>query len=145
MDFRERVLRWLLGFVSVSHLVLGGGAFFSSGFRVQVGRLYGAEVAWTPELGYVAAMGAAFMVGLGIAGLAAAREPVRYRAVVIGFAVVLLLRVVQRLTQLGAIEQVFGIPVWRTVVNAVFFAALAVALLGLVVAEARDRLATGTP
>ncbi|HSR42532.1 MAG TPA: hypothetical protein VLL48_10175 [Longimicrobiales bacterium] len=129
MDLRARALRWLLWFVSVSHLLLGLGAFLSAEFRLWVGRLYGADLVWTDELGYVAAMGAAFMVGLGVAGVAAARDPARHRAVVMAFAVVLLLRVAQRLAQPGAIEELFGIPVWRTVANAVFFAALAAALL----------------
>jgi hypothetical protein len=72
MDLRLRILQWLLWFVAVSHLVIGGGAFLSRGFQVQM--------------------------------------PV---------------------TQLDAIEQVFGIPAWRTVGNAAFFGALGVALLVL--------------
>jgi hypothetical protein len=137
MDLRRRVLQWLLWFVAVSHLVIGGGAFLSRGFQVQMARFYGAELVITPELAYIAAMGATFMVGLGVAGIAAARDPLRYRAVVAGFAVVLLLRMLQRVTQLDTIEQVFGIPAWRTVGNAVFFGALGLALLVLLATTRR--------
>jgi hypothetical protein len=53
--------------------------------------------------------------------------------VVTALAVVLLLRVIQRVVQLDHIEQVFGIPASRTIANAVFFGALAVALVVLLV------------
>lgn len=141
MDVRRRALTVLLWFVALSHLFIGLGAFLSSGFQVQMARFYGAQVPWTDELSYLAGMAATFMVGLGVAAAAAARDPLRYRAVVAALAVVLLLRVLQRITQLGHIEQVFGIPPWRTVANAVFFGALAVALAVLLAMELRGRTA----
>lgn len=137
-------LKALLWFVALSHLVIGLGGFLSPGFQEQVARLYGADLEWNVPLSYLAQMLGAFMVGLGVAGVAAARDPLRYRAVVVGFAVVLLLRVLQRLLQLGQIEATFAIPAARVVVNAVVFAALAIGLLVLLVMATRDARAAAT-
>lgn len=137
MNGTLRALKALLWFVALSHLVIGVGGFLSTGFQEQIARLYGADLAWTGPLSYVAQMLGAFMVGLGVAGVAAARDPLRYRAVVVAFAVVLGLRVVQRLFQLELIEATFAVPTARVIVNAVVFALLAIALLVLLVRVSR--------
>lgn len=144
MNGTLRALKALLWFVALSHLVIGLGGFLSTGFQEQVVRLYGADLEWNVPLSYLAQMLAAFMVGLGVAGVAAARDPLRYRMVVVGFAVALLLRVLQRLLQLGQIEATFAIPAARVVVNAVVFAALAIGLLVLLVMATRDARAQPT-
>lgn len=139
MNDTLRILKVLLWFVALSHLVLGLGGFVSPGFQEQVARLYGADLEWSVPLTYLAQMLGAFMVGLGVAGVAAALDPIRYRAVVVGFAVVLLLRVLQRLLQLELIEATFAIPPGRVVVNAAVFGLLAIALLVLLALASRSR------
>lgn len=143
MDRPRTPLAVLLWFVALAHLVIGLGGFISQDFQEQVARLYGAGIALTPEMSYVIRMLAAFMIGLGVAGVAAARDPLRYRGLVIGFAVIFLLRALQRLLFLGSIESMFAIPAWRTVWNAVFFAALGVVLLALLFRQARGGAGEG--
>jgi hypothetical protein len=137
----QRLLKVLLWFVALSHLVIGIGGFLSPVFQQQMAMLYGAQVEWSGQLSYVVRMLAAFMVGLGAAGVFAARDPLRYQGVVMAFAVVLLLRVVQRFAFAGEVEQLFGVPLLRNAVNGVFFAALALALLALQILALRSAAA----
>jgi hypothetical protein len=138
----HRVLKALLWFVALSHLVIGVGGFFSTGFQSQMAMLYGARVEWTGELTYVVRMLGAFMAGLGVAGIFAARDPLRYRGVVVAFAAALLLRVAQRAVYAREIEEMFAVPPVRNVVNGVFFGVLALALLVLLAMASRRAAGT---
>lgn len=141
-----RVLKVLLWIVALSHVVIGAGAYLSPGFQNQMALLYGARVTWTGELSYVAGMLGAFMFGLGLAGIAAARNPIRYGALVIGFAAVLLLRSLQRVMEMAAVQELFLVPEWRIWTNSVVFALLGLALLVLLASAARrERAATAAP
>jgi hypothetical protein len=127
----ERLLKGLLWFVALSHLVIGVGGFLSPVFQEQMALFYGARVEWTGQLTYVVRMLAAFMVGLGGAGVFAARDPLRYSGVVVAFAAVMLLRVAQRFAFARDVEALFGVAAARNAFNGVFFALLSLALLGL--------------
>lgn len=132
-----RALKALLWIVALSHLAIGAGAYLSPDFQNQMALLYGAQVTWTGELSYVARMLGAFMVGLGVAGIAAARDPIRNAGLVVGFAAILLLRSTQRVVHMAAVQEMFAVPTWRIWANAVVFGFLGLALLFLLAAAAR--------
>jgi hypothetical protein len=126
-----RVLQGLLAYVCLSHIVIGAGAMLSPGFQRWMADLYGVQAELSPQVVYLARPLGAFMLVLGLMGLAAVRDPVRYRVLVYGFAGVLLLRDLQRLAHQQEITEVFGISQgWNLAVGA-FFLALAVGLVVL--------------
>lgn len=133
----HRALQGLMWFVSLSHLAMGLSLLGPRSVLEQVASLYGATVSWSPQFEYILRPIGAFMIGLGIAGCAAALDPRRYRVVVVGFIVVLGLRVVQRIMYAGTIESAFGIASTRNVLNASLFGVLALLLLALLVMSAR--------
>jgi hypothetical protein len=132
-------LKGLLWFVALSHLAVGLAIMASPGLQQLMAGVYGADVTWTPELVYLLRPMGVFMVGLGLLGVAAALDPVRYRAVVFAFAIVLLLRVGQRLVHRDEIAQAFDLSVGRQMVNGSFFLVVALALLALSFAAGRSR------
>jgi hypothetical protein len=132
-------LKGLLWFVALSHLSVGLAIMWSPGLQQLMAELYGAEVTWTPELVYLLRPMGVFMVGLGLLGVVAALDPVRYRAIIFAFVVVLLLRVGQRVVHRDEIAQAFDLPVGRQMVNGSFFLLIALALLALAFAAGRQR------
>src|SRR4029078_7944415 len=114
-----RLLQGLLAYVCLSHIVIGGGVMLSTGFQEQVARLYGASIELSPQAVYLARPLGAFMLVLGLMGLAAIRDPVRHQLLVYGFAGILILRDLQRLVHQDEITQTFGISQgWNFTVGA---------------------------
>ena len=130
-DKALRILQVLLWVVCASHITIGGGIMISPAFQQQMEAAYGASIVWTDDLTYLARILGVFMLGLGAVGIAAAIDPLRYRVLVYGFAGVMLIRVGQRLVHHREIQETFGLETGRMIVNGVFFAALAIALIVL--------------
>lgn len=139
------VLKALLWFVALSHVTVGVGIMLTPDFQRFMAGVYGADVTWTPELQYLLKPMGVFMLGLGLVGIAAALDPLRYRVVVVAFAVVLLLRVGQRVVHRDEIAEAFGLSAGRQLLNGSFFFLLALALLLLVFTVGRRRSAGGVP
>lgn len=123
------VLRALLWFVCLSHILLGGAIMISPEFQEKVAALYGAKVDWTPQFVYILRPLGAFMTVLGLVGLTAAVNPLRNRAIVYGFAALLTIRVVQRFVFKDDIEQAFAIEPARNMIAALGFLTIAVLLV----------------
>jgi hypothetical protein len=138
-----RLLQALLAYACLSHIVIGGGVMLSPAFQQQMARLYGATAELHPQAVYLVRPLGAFMLVLGVMGLAAVRDPVRHRVLVYGFAAILLLRDVQRVLYQDEIRDTFGIsPEWNLTVGA-FFLALAVGLIVLLQLVERAAPAAG--
>ncbi len=131
-------LKVVLWFVCLSHIVLGAAIMLSPDLQQKVAALYGAKVDWTPQFVYILRALGAFMLVLGMVGLAAARNPLRYPFLVYGFAGLLLIRVVQRLMFQDDIEQAFAIDSSRTMITAMTFLALAIVLVVLLHSARRN-------
>jgi hypothetical protein len=126
-----RLLQGLLAYVCLSHIVIGAGAMLSADFQKQMAHFYGVSAELSPQVVYLARPLGVFMLVLGLVGLAAVREPVRYRLLVYGFAAILLLRDLQRIVHQQELTEVFGISrEWNLTVGG-FFLALAVGLVVL--------------
>ncbi|MHC4217691.1 MAG: hypothetical protein ACYSU7_04460 [Planctomycetota bacterium] len=126
-----QALKVVLWVVCVCHILLGGTIMLGQSFQERAAALYGAQVAWTPEFVYILKPLGAFMLVLGIVGIAAALDPVRYRVLGYGFVGLLVIRVIQRVIFQGDILDAFGISTGRNLVNAGFFLVVAVILLVL--------------
>lgn len=129
------VLRALLLYAGVSHVVIGGGAMLSADFQGRIAELYGVTAKLDAQSVYLARVLGAFMLALGAAALVAVRDPVRYDLVVYAIAGVLLLRDLQRLIHQDEITRTFGVSAgWNLTVGAFLFAqAIAMLVLLLVV------------
>ena len=95
---------------------------------------------WTPELTYVLRVLGAFMLALGGIGVMAARDPLSHPGIVIMFAALLTIRVLQRAVFSNDIQNLFAISSWRLWSTALIFLVLALALVGLLVVCRMDRL-----
>ncbi|HUG09418.1 MAG TPA: hypothetical protein VMM36_00305 [Opitutaceae bacterium] len=140
---KKLVLQVLLVFVGVSHLALGLLANLASSDTLTSASslVYGAAVEVSPQLHHLIRMLGAFMLGVGALAFVASRDPQRHGAIVRGIAGILVLRVIQRVVAGDEIMSAFGISPARLWVQAVFFLALALALLFLVRKPAASHLA----
>ncbi len=136
-----RALKALLWIVCASHLAHGLALIFSHTLQKQVALLYGAEVDWTPQFIYILRALGAFMFALGVMGVGAALDPLRYRLVVYGFAALLLIRVLQRVILQGDIREAFAITPTHLFAGSGFFLAFSVALAVLMVSARRSSVA----
>lgn len=121
------VLTVLLSALAVYHLVMGAVALLAPrGAARIVGALYGASLGDSPQLRYVTSMVGALALAVGVATLAAARDPIRLRAVLVALLVLQLARLFCRLRDRRLLAAAFGVTAGRN--------AMAAALLGLEIA-----------
>ena len=127
-----RFMKALLWLVCGSHLALGLAGVLSPDLAVGAARaLYGAHVEATPVNVHLLRIIGAYMITIGLMAGIAAREPQRHRPVIMAIAVLLFIRVVQRVTHSGEIQLTFGVSEMRIWLQSAYFAALAGALLFL--------------
>jgi hypothetical protein len=93
--------------------------------------VYGAEVNWTPEFTYIIKPLGAFMFVLGLICIAAVRNPLKNPMIIYGFAVLFVIRAMQRVLFAQEIFETFSIGVSRNIVNITFFFAMAAVLIVL--------------
>ena len=127
-------VRWLslfLWFVCAFHVLVGLSLNVDLGLREWVGgTLYNAQVDWSDgQFVYILKPLGAFMVALGIMAAIAARDPLRNRSIIVGFAVLFTLRGLQRLLFMDEIQRVFSIAPSRSLLQMAVMWALAIALL----------------
>lgn len=127
----NKCLQGLLWFVCAAHIAIGAGLNLIPGMGPFMAKLYGAELAWTPEFTYILKPLGVFMFTLGVIGTAAARDPLRHGMIVYGFAMLFVLRSLQRWFFAQEIADHLGIATGRNLGNSIFFLALAAALVVL--------------
>lgn len=129
---RLRILKLLLWLVCVTHLLMGIAGVSSPTLAVRAAHgFYGATVESTPATVHLIRIIGAYMIAMGLLGGVAARDPERNRPVVIAVAVLLAIRVLQRLLHADEIHTTFAISQARIWGQAIYFAAIAGALLYL--------------
>lgn len=124
----QRALSAYLWFIAAFHLFVGLSVNLSMPFTQAIAAGYGAQVDWTPQFTYILHPLGAFMIVLGVLAAAAARDPRRYEAVVLGFVLLFAIRALHRLFFGGMLASAFGIPSSRNTMNMVIFGAQAVLL-----------------
>ena len=133
-----RLLQVYLWFICIFHLMVGIGVSVSSGFPARVAAYYGARVDWTPQFTYILKPLGAFMVVLGLLGIAAAMDPLKHRLIAYGFAGVFVIRTLQRIVFMQQLQDAFAIEPGRNLLHIVLFSAMAVALFALQRRAERD-------
>jgi hypothetical protein len=125
------ILRAILVIVAVSHVVLGLLACIVGPATIVslVTRLYGATITVTPQLHHVIRILGAFMIAIGIMSAFAIGDPERNRAIVDGLGILQILRAAQRVIFASQIQEVFGMPSGRLMLQSAFFFVLGVLLL----------------
>lgn len=128
-----RILQVLMWGVCLTHVFIGAGLNLSAdGMVASMASSYGAEAAeWSTELLYIVKPLGAFMLVLGLLAGAAAVNPRRHAVIVYGFAVLFVIRALQRIFFSQDILDTFGISQGRNLGNAIFFLVLAVVVIVL--------------
>ena len=125
-----RILKAYLWFIAAFHLFVGIAVNVSLPLTRAIGEGYGATVDWTPQFVYILHPLGAFMIILGVLAAAAAREPMRYSAVVLGFVALFTIRALHRVVFADVLTSAFGISSSRNMLNmAIFFGQAALLLL----------------
>ena len=124
-------LRFLLIFIAVFHLVAGTGLMFSVEFQKISLMFYGANLSWdAKDIYFIRVIGSfAFVLGY-LAGMAA-RDPLKYRIVIIGFIEFFVLRNINRHLYAQELYRGFGVSPLVNDLTTVFFGIQAVLLGGL--------------
>ena len=122
------ILQAFLWVVCAFHVVIGVGPKVSPQFPQLVAQYYGAQVNFTPELLYIVKPIGAFMFIVGAMAAAAARDPLRHRAIVFGIVLLFVIRGLQRLVFHEEIGTAVGIAASRNLTNAVVFLLMGAAL-----------------
>lgn len=139
------VLKLLMWIVAGMHLVVGCGLGITPGFARYMANVYAAEVKWTPEFSYIVRPMGVFMISLGIMAIAAARDPIRYRAVLYALAVVFLARAAQRLVWADEVQAAFGLSSSRNIANMLFFTFIGGSIIVLDILSRRKRKQDSAP
>lgn len=140
-----RILKAYLWFIAAFHLFVGIAVNVSLPLTRAIADGYGATVDWTPQFVYILRPLGAFMIILGVLAAAAAREPMRYSSVVLGFVALFTIRALHRVIFGDVLATEFGISPSRNMVNmAIFFGqALLLFLLWRAARSAAPRNAVG--
>ncbi len=132
-------LKALLWLVAASHIIIGIPLFVSVNSHFFWADIYGAGLEWSGEVHYILRILGVFMVGIGALGIPAALDPHRYRVIVLAFAGIMVLRVIQRALFVGEVEELFGIAASRNLTNGAFFLVLAIVLIVLLSLSTRPK------
>lgn len=133
-----KILKGLLLFIAVFHLVFGLGLMFSVTFQKAAISLYGARLDWQITDIYFIRIIGSFASVLGYLAWMAARDPLRYKIVVIGFIEFFVLRNISR--HLFAEELYVALQVSQVVnvLTSVFFGVQAILLAYLLWAAIKE-------
>jgi hypothetical protein len=132
-----RLVKILMGSICVFHLVAGAGLMFFVSFQKFAVASYGATLPWNDQSVYFLRIMGSFAFVLGTMAYAAARDPMRYRLVIVGFIEFFVLRNVHRHFFSNELIDGFGISSLTNNLTTVFFGAQAI-LLALLLWKTRN-------
>ena len=139
------LLKTVLWGVCAFHVLVGLSLNLPLGLKEWVASgLYGARVDWSDsQFVYILKPLGAFMIALGFMAGIAASNPLGNRAIIYGFAVLFILRGLQRIVFLNEIQDTFAIAMPRHFGTMIIMFLLATTLLVLARASDPRRAATG--
>ena len=136
-SFAVRGLQVLLSLIAVFHLVAGAGLMFSITFQRFAVAGYGAELDWTARNIYFLRIVGSFAFILGTIAAMAARNPLMYSIVAVGFIEFFVLRNIHRHLYSQELYEGFGVSSLTNDLTTVFFGVQAIALAGFLWAAHR--------
>ena len=127
------LLRIMLALVCVVNLSLGIICFSSGPLAVKTGgMLYGATLTGaTPQTYYILRMMGCYLIAIGFMAFFAYKDPVKYKVIILGNVLWLVLRALQRFIFAAEIHQAFRVPYPRIWMNGLFVLAVALILFFL--------------
>ncbi|MFC1780238.1 hypothetical protein ACFLY9_00915 [Patescibacteria group bacterium] len=126
---KTQIQKFLLYTFCISHFILGTIAFLGGpNLSEMITLVYGAELEVDPQLTYIARMFGAYMLTVGFLAILPIKDPVKYKGIINGAILLLVLRVLQRLLFAAQIHEAFGVSYSRIILNGIFFFLLAVAM-----------------
>lgn len=136
-----KLLQITLWIACVLHLLIGLSLNLEIGLKEWVGSgLYGAQVDWSqPQFVYILKPLGAFMFALGVMAAIAARKPLHNKLMIYGFALLWLIRSLQRLIFWLEIQSAFAIPTGSMISGTIFVFISAVLLVVLLYFAERPR------
>lgn len=132
------VLKGLVFFIGLYHLVLGAGLMFSHEFQRFCVATYGASFDWNVRDIYFIRIVGSFAFVLGSLALVASRDPMKYRLFLFCFIEFFVLRDIHRHLYSEELYTGFSISPTMNVITSIVFGAQALALFILIVITRRS-------
>ena len=117
-----KLLSICLYLMAVFHLIVGAGLTLSPAFQQFAVHVYGCHFDWTVKDVYLVRVLGAFAFTFGVMAIAAARDPIRNRAIILGFIVLFIVRDVSRHVYFSELSQGFGLDATTNLITTFFFA-----------------------
>ncbi len=132
-----RLLKAVLVFIAVFHLVFGFGLMFSIDFQKATIAFYGGNLEWNSTNIYFIRIIGSFAFVLGFLAWMASRDPMRYKIIVIGFIEFFILRNIHRHLFADELYVALNISPMMNVMTSVFFGLQALLLTYLLWSTSR--------
>lgn len=117
----EKLLKGLLIFIAVFHLVFGVGLMFSVTFQQFALTSYGGSLEWSDTNIYFIRIIGSFATVLGYLAWMASRNPVRHKIIIIGFIEFFILRNINRHLFANELYSALEVSQAMNVLTSVFF------------------------
>ena len=114
-------LKALLLFIALFHLIFGFGLMFSIDFQKTAISIYGGTLDWSTANIYFTRIIGSFAFVLGSLAWVASRNPMRYKAVIIGFIEFFILRNINRHLFAEELYSTFNVSQTMNIMTSVFF------------------------
>ena len=115
------LLKAVLAFIAVFHLVFGAGLMFSQDFQQAALSLYGSSLELQSTNTYLIRIIGSFAFVLGYLALAACRDPLRHKTIIIGFIGFFVLRNISRHIYAEEVYAALSISQVMNVMTSFFF------------------------
>ena len=125
----EKLLRFLLIFISLFHLIFGVGLMFSIQFQKMASQFYGVHATWSVEHIFFTRIIGSFVFILGSLAWGASRAPLKNPLIVFCFAEFFILRDLNRHLFANEVYQSLGITPTTNVLTSLFFGIQAILLV----------------
>ncbi|WP_205220027.1 hypothetical protein [Desulforhopalus vacuolatus] len=114
-------LKALLLFIALFHLIFGFGLMFSIDFQKTAISMYGGAIEWSTANIYFTRIIGSFAFVLGSLAWVASRNPMKYKAIVIGFIEFFILRNINRHLFADELYSTFNVSQMMNIMTSVFF------------------------
>ena len=134
----RRLLRAILFFIALFHCIFGVGLMFSVDFQQMAVAGYGGILTWSGDDIYFLRVIGSFAFVLGTLAWMAARDPLRHKAIVIGFIEFFILRNIHRHLYANELYEALQVSPFMNTMTSVFFGLQAALLAFLLWRAARS-------
>ncbi len=127
-------------FIALFHLAMGFGLMFSVEFQGFIIELYGVRTDWTVQSAYFTRVIGSFAFVLGFFAAYAARNPLKYQFIVIGYIAFFILRNIHRHLFYDEVYNAFLVSPFTNNLTSLFFGIQAIGLI-IILWQAKKEMA----